>query len=85
MINKLKKNKALGILLGAFVICLFSTFAMAGKGTKTITTVVDNNDTSYFVVLDSTTGITVGDHFGALVADGTGGLYTVSSIGTGVR
>lgn len=85
MINKLKKNKALGILLGAFVICLFATFAMAGKGTKTITTVVDNNDTSYYVVLDSTTGITVGDHFGALVADGTGGLYTVSSIGTAVR
>jgi hypothetical protein len=54
-----------------------------GSGTVTITAVVDNADSTYTLTIDSSTGMAVGDHFGAQISSGDGGIYTIDAVPDG--
>lgn len=79
------KNVVWATLLGfvLLMVGVLSTVARAGSGTFTITSVTDNMDSTYTLDVSSTTGMQVGDHFGAPLAAGGDGLYTVDSITDG--
>lgn len=70
-------------LATVLVLAVFSFPALAGKGTLTITNVVNNGNGSFNVTVTSTTGMTAGDHFGARTGSSTGpgAVYEVVSIG----
>lgn len=67
------------LTLGLFLVVLM-TQAFAGEGTSTISAVADNGDGSYTLTVDDTSSMTVGDHFGAKLADGSGSIYSITSL-----
>jgi uncharacterized cupin superfamily protein len=76
----------LGKAILAFLFLVVVTtvpYALAGSGTnKTITDVVDNGDDTYTLTLSpDVTGINGGDHFGAKIGSGAGGLWNVTAVG----
>jgi len=71
-------RKALYFFLAGLL--AFIGIVYAGSGTVAVTAVTDNGNGSYALTIADTTGMTVGDQFGAKLASGRGAIYEVMSI-----
>jgi hypothetical protein len=71
------------LLLSMAALVFHAVTAEAASGTETITQVVDNGDDTYTLTVTDTSTMTVGDHFGGLIAGGTSGVWVISATPTG--
>lgn len=80
-------GKLLKTLTAALIVTLiFCQIVLAGKGNISISGITDNGNGSYTLTVNSTSGMTVGDHLGARTgsSSGPGGLWEIMSVPTGV-
>lgn len=68
------------ILAVAAALVVVAGLAWAGSGTVTLSGVTNAGGGTYVLTVNSTSGMTVGDHFGARLSTGRGSVYAISSI-----
>jgi hypothetical protein len=77
-----KTLKKLLFSMAVACLVLVATFVHAGSGTITISGVTNTGGGTYKLTVNSTTGMTVGDHLGARTgsSSGPGGLWAITTI-----